>query len=138
MGDEEDPGPDGPPGPTGDDLATLAGPNDGVVSMDDVLDALADPTRRFVLHYLRDQEVASVDELARQVAAREAETTPDAVAEEARERAALRLSHAHLTKLSDLHLVEYDARSATVRYSDPPMLLEAVLRLLEQLEAGRS
>lgn len=138
MGDEEDPGQDGQDGTAGDDLATLAGPDDGVVSMDDVLEALADPTRRFVLHYLRDREVASVDELAREVAAREADTTPEAVSEAARERASLRLSHAHLAKLADLHLVEYDARSATVRYSDPPMRLEAVLRLLEQLEAGRS
>lgn len=138
MGNEEDQGQDGQGDTVGDDVATLSDTDDDVVSIDDVLEAVADSTRRFVLQYLRDNEVASVDELARVVAAREADTTPDAVPEEAEERASLRLSHGHLVKLADLRLVEYDVRSATVRYSDPPRRLEAVLRLLEQLEAGRS
>lgn len=110
---------------------------DEVASIDDVLSALSEPTRRAALRALRDREVATVDELATAVAARTLETPPGAVEDDERERTSIELAHVHLPALAEHDLVEFDRRSSTVRYADPPRTLEAVLRLVEELEEAR-
>ena len=111
--------------------------SDEVASIDDVLTALSEPKRRAALRALRDREVASVDELATAVAARTRETPPGAVDDEERERVSIELAHVHLPELADHDFVAFDRRSSTVRYADPPRNLEAVLRLVEELEEAR-
>lgn len=106
----------------------------GITTFDEVAEAVTDPTRRFLLYRLRDLEVATVEELAREVAAREADADPEAVPEDALEAAKIELSHTHLPKLAASNIVEYDRRSATVRYADPPFLLETVISLFEQFD----
>ncbi|WP_436927701.1 winged helix-turn-helix domain-containing protein [Halosimplex amylolyticum] len=97
-------------GPAGSVTATLA--------------ALADDTRREILHYLiyESDGVASYEELARQVQSQESD--------QELERSVALLHHQHLPKLSDADLVEYDARSSTVRYHGDP-LTETVLATIE-------
>ena len=109
----------------------------GVASIDDVLSALSDPKRRAALRALRDSDVATVEELATTVAARTEETPRRAVDDEAYERTKVELTHVHLPALAEEGFVEFDPRSSTVRYGDPPRNLEAVLRLVEELEEAR-
>lgn len=108
--------------------------NGGSATLREVLEALADPRRRLVLYYLRDEGTATVDELARQIAAREADAPPEDVPEDRRKRLATELTHTHLPALADSLIVEYDRRSSTVSYSHPPGLLEEVLGLLARLD----
>lgn len=110
------------------------GTNGGITTLGQVLESLAHPTRRFILYYLQAHEMATVDELVHEVAAWEMELPPDEVPADHRERVATKLTHTHLPKLADSLFIEYDSRSRTVRYSDPPVLLDTVLGLLAHLE----
>jgi DNA-binding transcriptional ArsR family regulator len=108
----------------------------GSVPIDDVLEAASDATRRAVLRELRDREVATVDELAAAVAARSLDADGGAT-EAARKRTSIELAHVHLPELADYGFVEFDRRTSTARYADPPRDLEAVLRLVEELQEAR-
>lgn len=74
---------------------------------DELLTLLADHHRRAVLDHLResDDDVASLQELAAAVGE-----------EDGDEDATLRLHHAALPRLEAAGVVDYDARSDTVRY----------------------
>jgi len=76
--------------------------------LDSLFEILADEQRRRLLAHLMetDDGVAGVSELADRLADGDDE----------RERAVIRLHHAHLPKLEDEGIVEYDARSEAVRY----------------------
>ena len=108
----------------------------GVISLEAVLGCLLAPRRRFVLYYLQERETATVDELARQVAAWERGIPPEEVDADHRRHVETALVHRHLPKLADALFVEYDERSDAVRYTEPPALLEETLRLLARLENG--
>ena len=72
-----------------------------------------------VLRYFHSSgdDIASNDDLIEFLHTRDAR--PDD-----REQIALRLHHMALPKLADLGLLDYDARSKTVRYHDHPLLNE--------------
>lgn len=123
-----------PDGPSGG----KAEPNGGRTQVDEIFDSLAHRRRRHCLYYLDGAGGATVDELAREVAAREAGVPPREVAGTHHERVATELVHTHLPKLADARFVEYDERSRTVRYGEPPVLLEKVLALLARLEGEAS
>lgn len=110
------------------------GKDSGITSLDEIFECLRHPKRRFVLYHLRECEVLTVDELARQVAAWEGEVPPEEVEPDTRKRAATNLIHIHLPKLSDTMFIEYDQRSKTLRYTEPPELLDEVLNLIGQFE----
>lgn len=109
-------------------------PNGGLPTLEDLFKSFASPRRRFVLYYLRDHEIATVEELARQIVARDASVPPDEVPSDRREHVETQLVHADLPKLAAATFVEYDNRSKTVRYAHPPALLESALDMLEKLE----
>lgn len=77
--------------------------------LDELFEVLADGHRRRLLEYLEDAEddVAALPELVDHVADESADD---------RERVAVTLHHSHLPKLAEADIVEYDARSETVRY----------------------
>lgn len=106
----------------------------GITSLGEIFDCLTSPKRRFILYYLQENEIADIDELATQIAMREAEAPPDEVSADHRERIVTQLIHTHLPKLVEAQCIEYDRRSSTVRYTSPPTPLDKVLRLLSQLE----
>ncbi len=104
--------------------------------LDDLLGLLGDRHRRQVLYELRDaDDVVSIDDLSRRVAAREADCAPEAVPEEMREHFAARLHHRDLPKLADLHLVEFDPRSGDVVPGEGFDRLRSYLELAEREEA---
>lgn len=106
----------------------------GKVAIDDVLGILANANRRAVFYYLREHEVASVEELAHHIAAQCEASTSEESRDSEVEHVTLDLVHNTLPKLADSQFIEYDSRSQTVRYSQPPALLEAVLRFLARFE----
>lgn len=112
--------------------------NEGVTTLEVIFESLTSPRRRFVLYYLRDHEIATVEELARHIVAWEENVHPDEVGSDRRERVETQLLHTHLPKLADATFVEYDPRSRTVRYTEPPALLDTVLELLARLEGESS
>lgn len=83
------------------------------VSVDTVFEVLADRRRRYILCHLRDSSESAMvfDELVAFVTAQEPES-----ADRDREQVAAHLHHVAVPKLADVGLIEYDARSETVRY----------------------
>lgn len=79
-------------------------------ALDALFEALADERRRYVLAYLDagEEDVATVPDLVDHVA--------DEASVDDRERVSVALHHAHLPKLADAGLVEFDARDGFVRY----------------------
>lgn len=106
----------------------------GLFTLEAIFKCLTDPQRRYILYYLQEHETATVDELARQIAAWETEQSPGDVSSEQRERIATALHHQHLPTLADALFIDYDQRSESIRYTEPPVLLEAFLRLAAEIE----
>ncbi|WP_436922886.1 DUF7344 domain-containing protein [Halosimplex amylolyticum] len=92
-----------PPADTTADSATI----------DRLCSALATETRRAVLAYFETSttQTASLEGLTDYVAARQSDSRT-------REQVQLRLHHAGLPKLNDTGLIDYDARTQTVRYRE--------------------
>lgn len=107
-------------------------------SIDEYLSLLSDRRRRDVLYCLSEAEVTSVESLATTIAAREASVPPERLSSDDRERVRVDLYHVHLPKLSDRGLIEYDARSGTVRRSSPADALETLLECCYGLETGNA
>ena len=105
---------------------------DTVLSMNQLFDVLADERRRRLLCYLhrKDGDVASLVELIDYLVVQEA----DSVADLDTDDVAISLAHKHLPKLADVGLVEYDARSRTVRYRGG----EAMASCLEKVTERRT
>lgn len=93
---------------------------------DAILRALSDGERREIVAYLRrgEDDLASVDELAAFLAARDVPTADET--SRTRESAAIAARHVHLPLLSEQDVVEFDARSGAVRYQSDERV-EAVL-----------
>lgn len=91
--------------------------------LDELFEVLANGQRRQILAYLDgiDDDVAAFSELIEHVADDSAGESADA-----RERVAMNLHHNHLPKLSTAGIVEYDARSETVRYRGGPVVADWV------------
>ncbi|AEH37450.1 DUF7344 domain-containing protein [Halopiger xanaduensis] len=115
-GDGRD-GPDCSPSPDGDRQARI----------DELLAALADVRRRYVLYYLRNEHQASLTETARQVAAWDCDRSPSAVRDETLEGVEIELYHVHLPMLEEADVLEYDERSEQLVFRDPPSLVECCL-----------
>ncbi|WP_458191149.1 DUF7344 domain-containing protein [Haladaptatus sp. NG-WS-4] len=86
-------------------------PREDTRSTTELHDVLRSEDRRRVLHFFleRDKRMATMDELANYLAA------PDG-GFEAPERAKVSLHHAHLPKLADTGVIEYDSQSNRTRY----------------------
>ena len=93
--------------------------------IDDVFRTLASERRRAVLYFFHRSadEVASVEDLVDHVAGRGDDP----------ENVAVGLHHVTLPKLGDAGVVEYDARSRTVRYREDP-LVETMLEVARRIE----
>lgn len=95
--------------------------------LDEILRVLTAKRRRYVLYYLREEEMATLNELARQLVAWEEQQAPEAVLDADIERHALELYHEHLPQLTETCLIEFGMRSQAARYEHPPALLETLL-----------
>lgn len=101
-----------------------------MADLDAYLECLASRHRRVLLYPLRDRTVTTVDELAAALFA-EFYGPPRG---RGRDEAAAELRHHHLPKLDDLSVVDFDARSGTVRVLPFPAELEALLEVTERLD----
>lgn len=84
---------------------------DDIVPIADLHAVLRSEERRRVLQFFqeRDECVATLDELANHLAARDGGF-------EGSERARVALHHAHLPKLAEMGVLDYDARTHMTRY----------------------
>jgi hypothetical protein len=105
-------------------------------SVDELLSLLSNRRRRDVLYCLSETDVASIESLATTIAAREASVPAERVSPDDREPVLIDLYHAHLPKLADRRLIEYDRRSGTVRWTASSDELEALLERCYELEVG--
>lgn len=91
--------------------------------LDAIFGALADARRRTVLSVLADQyHPISVETLARDVAARAADTAERDVSQERVDEVRASLVHVHLPTLTNAGLVGYDTDSKRVSYEGHPVL----------------
>lgn len=106
----------------------------GVARLDRYLRTLGDERRRYLLYRLSDDPVATVDELARQVAAGTADRAPSEVSEEEVDRTRATLHHEHLPRLRDYGIVDYDERNRDVRLVDRSQVLLMLLQVCRFVE----
>ena len=94
----------------------MATPPPESLSPDNAFDLLSNPERRCLLYVLWDHE-GGIDDLslARQVVARQRNVAPEAVHDEDVERALVGLRHAHLPKLAEAAVVQYDTGTGEAR-----------------------
>ncbi|WP_435180882.1 DUF7344 domain-containing protein [Halorussus sp. AFM4] len=106
----------------------------GVSRLDRYLRTLGDERRRHLLYYLSDNPSATVDELAREVAARDTDRATSAVSEEECDRMRAKLHHEHLPRLRDYGIVDYDERNRDVRLVDRSQVLLMLLQVCRFIE----
>lgn len=111
--------------------------NGGLPRLDRYFDALVDRRRRYALYYLRRHGSASVEELARHVAARETGRPAADLSTDEYEQVQSSLYHNHLPRLADYGLAEFDPRSEMVRFGEPPRTFATLLWLSELAEDER-
>ena len=103
------------------------------LSLDAMLDILANPRRRLLLEYLRDvpEQTCSFEEVTKyiikQIAVRNGEQPNHDTIQ-------IDLQHHHLPKLADAGIIEYDVRSQTIRYRQNDRL-EALADQVRSFEA---
>lgn len=87
---------------------------------DSIFDLLGNRRRRIVCAHVftSAEDVHGLGELADQIAEWERDSEAVSASDDHRERVVVDLHHCQLPKLADAGLVEYDARSRTVRYRE--------------------
>ncbi|SDJ38100.1 DUF7344 domain-containing protein [Natronorubrum texcoconense] len=117
-------------------IRTDGGSSDGRdrEEVDRLLGLLATHRRRHALYYLRELEVATVDEVARLVAEKPSSTAESTDIDARIEETKLALKHVDLPKLTARDIVEYDRRSGMVRYRQPSARLTTLLDSCAELE----
>ena len=116
-------------------IRTDGGASDGRdrEGVDQLLNLLATQRRRHALYYLRELEVATVDELARLVT-EEPGPTESTDIDDRIEETRLALIHVDLPRLTARDIVEYDCQSGTVRYRQPSARLTTLLDSCAEIE----
>ena len=97
--------------------------------LDVVFDALTERRRRDLLYFLSEKEIATLSELVNEMV-RWGPYSRNAT----REDLELRLYHTDLPKLVKAGLIEYDRRTSTILFRDPPEGLETMLECAADLE----
>lgn len=100
--------------------------------LDQGLKLLASQGRREILEYFitTETEVETVEVLSCKLARLEVDT--DGAESPSTETAKTRLHHVHLPKLAEFDVIDYDARSGTVRYHGDEQV-EAIVEFLAEL-----
>lgn len=99
--------------------------------LDRILEGLARPRRRRVLYALAEEQPQEIEELTAAVVEYETDGEP---ADADREAVEAMLYHNALPKLATLGLVDYDPRSGSVCFRNPPPELEEFLILCRELD----
>lgn len=105
--------------------------NTRTTSTDETLRLLAHERRRKALQHLSQaEEATTVDSLAERVAAETDPDHDDGVVKSVETD----LHHVHLPKMDEVGVVDYDARSGTVRYRPRPTVEELLDAVAERTE----
>lgn len=107
---------------------------DGRHSLDAVFEALRYRRQRYALYYLQETEICGIDDLTDRITAWERTEAADEPEETLRKEIKAALHHHHLPRLDDAGLVEYDERTCTVRFREPPVVLERLLSVAADVE----
>lgn len=103
------------------------------MELDGAIKVIADEQRRRVLYYLRDEGVATVDDLVRHLADDLATPSEESHVDR-REHLRTRLLHVHLPHLVAADVIQWDRRSEAVRYEAPSDVLSLLVRLCARYE----
>ncbi|WP_137283473.1 DUF7344 domain-containing protein [Halorussus salinisoli] len=109
------------------------GPTDepGDFSQEVVFEMLSNQRRRYVVHYLLDaEEESELRDLSRKIAAWENDKRPDEITSQERRRVYNALQQAHLPKMDDAGLVEFDASRGTVKPGEDLAELQVYLEIV--------
>ncbi|WP_323674823.1 hypothetical protein [Halorubellus sp. PRR65] len=109
------------------------GVSPAAIELDEVYRALAHPRRRYLCYTLQENAEWSLDELATKIAAWEHGVAIPDVPENAREQVYVDLYHAHVPKLRELGVVEFDESTETIEAAETAT---QVLRALEGMGAS--
>jgi len=105
---------------------------DDSLTTDQVFDLLGDGQRRRAIAALRARDgEADLDELAEATAAREEDVEREQVDEDQRERTAAMLHHAHLPRLEDANVAEYDPMAGEVELTEVAEDLDPYFEVIE-------
>lgn len=110
-----------------DEQSPEEGEADEASHLNDVLAALADHRRRYVLHYLQEEQRASLTVLAEQLAAWERDRPVDEVTNDTRSEMEIALYHRHLPQLREADMIDYDEDSEMVVFQEPSEVTEHFL-----------
>lgn len=105
-----------------------AGLPGSTIDQDTMFDALAHERRRYLLYSLMDDDTRSLLDLARRLSAWEEDVPETDVDETVVERTYASLYHAHVPKLADLDIVEFDRETETLTRGENA---EQILNVLE-------
>jgi predicted transcriptional regulator len=106
---------------------------EGVLDLQYVFEALAHPRRRYLIYTLLEKDAWSLTELSEKIAAWEYDVHADAVTETDRDNVYVSLWHAHVPRLEDDDIVEFDSEDETIEKGPNA---EQVLALLEHAGAS--
>jgi len=123
--------------PTTIEVTASDQPNDGerTLSRDEAFEVLSNRRRRYVLHYLQDEEAAvTLSGLAEQVAAWEHDTSIDRIASDERKTVYTSLQQFHLPKMDDIGIVEFDQRAGEVRITEATRDLDIYLEVVDRYD----
>ncbi|WP_435153056.1 DUF7344 domain-containing protein [Haladaptatus sp. DFWS20] len=99
-----------------------------------ILEILANERRRCIIYYLREHESAVVDTLIDHVRAHEWGGSPVSPDPSQRERLRVELLHAHLPKLENAGVVEFERTGEYVEYVTASETFELFVQLAESAE----
>lgn len=100
---------------------------DGGVVLSEMLEALADERRRYVLYHLREEGGSELEEVVEQVAAWTTGRPPDELDERTKRKVRSELHHVHLPKLENAGIIGYDRRHGSVSFRTLSSDVEAFL-----------
>lgn len=103
-------------------------------SRDQIFEILSNQRRRWVLHFLKQQDggVTEIRELSTQIAAWENEKPPDLITSSERKRIYTSLHQFHLPKMSENKIVKYDQQGGAVELSAQATDLEVYLDVVRE------
>jgi hypothetical protein len=99
-----------------------------VLGMDHVFESVQHPRRRYLLYALAENPEWTLTELATKLAAWERDIDETEVDAELRERVYISLYHAHVPKLVDLDVIQFDRETETIAAGEEA---EAAMKVLE-------
>lgn len=97
------------------DAGTIPKIPEHILDLDYVFQSVANSRRRYLLYTLESQTEWSVTELATKLVAWETDTQEQDVSQEEIDRMFASLYHAHIPKLVDERVIEFDKESETIR-----------------------